>query len=165
VIDPARRDREGVQAFVERFASALVDAGMQRMAARVFAALLIAESGQMTAAELGSLLRASPAAISGAVRYLEQLALAAREREPGTRHDVYRVNSDVWYRVTVSRDRLLAQFIAALGAGIAAAGPDTPAGRRLRETRSFFTFLLHEMPRLLERWQSLPETERIAEGT
>ena len=37
--------------------------------------------------------------------------------------------------------------------GVAALGPDTPAGRRLAETLAFFEFLQAEMPALLERWR------------
>ncbi len=149
------RDDAAARTFVERFASALVDGGMPRMAARVFAALLAADSGRQTAAELATALQASPAAISGAIRYLEQVTLASRERDPGTRHDVYRVNNDVWYRVSASRDRLLNQFIATLTDGIVAVGPDTPAGERLRETKSFFAFMLAEMPQIVERWHAM----------
>ncbi|GAA0966417.1 hypothetical protein GCM10009555_008200 [Acrocarpospora macrocephala] len=32
-------------------------------------------------------------------------------------------------------------------------GQDTPAGRRLVEMRDFYTYLLAEMPAVIERWQ------------
>jgi hypothetical protein len=57
--------------------------------------------------------------------------------------------------VSASRDRLLNQFIATLTDGIAAVGPDTPAGERLRETKSFFAFMLAEMPQIVERWHAM----------
>ena len=41
----AGRDAEAVSKFVESFAAQLVEAGMQRMAARVFAALLASDKG------------------------------------------------------------------------------------------------------------------------
>ncbi len=160
--DETPRDDAEVRVFVERFASALVDSGMQRMAARVFAALLAADSGRQTAAELAATLKASPAAISGAVRYLEHVALASRERDPGTRHDVYRVNNDVWYRASASRDRILTQFISLLTEGIEAVGSETPAGERLSETKSFFSFLLAELPQTVERWRAMRAAERTA---
>src|SRR5262245_35386527 len=122
------------------------------MAGRVFAALLVADSGRRTSAELSEILNASPAAISGAVRYLEQLALASREREPGTRRDVYRIDSDMWYRVALSQDRVLGRYVTSLTGGIDAVGPDTPAGDRLAETKAFFAFLSAEMPRVMDRW-------------
>lgn len=49
--------------FVERFGSALVDAGMPRMPALVFVALLASDSGRLTADELMEQLRVSRAAV------------------------------------------------------------------------------------------------------
>jgi hypothetical protein len=60
------RDEEAVRRFIERFALNLVEAGMARMPARVFAGVLVAEDGRQTAAELAELLQVSPAAISPA---------------------------------------------------------------------------------------------------
>ena len=45
------------------------------------------------------------------------------------------------------------QPLPALEDGIAAVGPDTPAGARLAETQAFFAFMQKEMPALVERWQ------------
>ena len=81
--------------YVERFASVLVAAGFPPMPARVFVALLVTESGRLTAAELAEVLRVSPAAVSGAVRYLTQLGLVHKERVPGSRRDYYRMPDDV----------------------------------------------------------------------
>lgn len=76
-----RDDEASVSQFVERFAAQLVEAGMTRMPARVFAALLASEQGVMTSAELGEQLKVSPAAVSGAIRYLAQVDMVLRERE------------------------------------------------------------------------------------
>lgn len=53
------------------------------MPARVFTALLVADDGKLTVAELAEMLQVSPAAVSNAVRYLQQTRLVEREREPG----------------------------------------------------------------------------------
>ena len=58
--------------FVEHFALLLDEAGVPRMPARVFAAILADDAGRLTAGELAERLQVSPAAISGAVRYLTQ---------------------------------------------------------------------------------------------
>ena len=42
-------DQDAVARFVERFAGGLADAGMPRMPARVFVALLATDSGRLTA--------------------------------------------------------------------------------------------------------------------
>ena len=57
---PAPRSDEEVRAFVERLGSALTDAGMARLPARAFAAMLADEDGRMTSAELADVLEVSP---------------------------------------------------------------------------------------------------------
>jgi hypothetical protein len=146
-------DREGVTRFVERFAAALTDAGMPRMPARAFVALLVTDSGRLTAAELADQLHSSAGAISGAVRYPHPDA-AGRPRArarlpqgtlPGPRRRLARGHR--------APRRLRARWAAAMEEGIAAVGPDTPAGARLAETQAFFAFMQKEMPALVERWQ------------
>jgi len=149
------RDEEAVRRFIERFALDLAEAGMARMPARVFAALLADDHGRLTAAELAELLQVSPAAISGAVRYLTQLRMVSRGREPGERRDHYQVSSDMWYEVVARRDQLLARWEQDLQDGIKAVGPDTPAGARLEENRRYFEFLRHEAPKVMARWREL----------
>ena len=85
------RDGAAVRQFVEHFASLLADSGMPRMPARIFVALLTADTSRLTAEELAGLLRVSPAAVSGGVRYLVQVGLVSRETEPGSRRHVYRM--------------------------------------------------------------------------
>src|SRR6185312_2985453 len=134
----SKRDEEAVARFVERFAAALTEAGMPRMTARVFVALLCTDSGRATASELMESLQASAAAISGAVRYLTQVGLIDREHKPGSRKDHYRVRDDVWHEATVRRDRMLARLDTTLREGVVTLGEDTPAGARLNETLQFF---------------------------
>ena len=151
------RDEEAVRRFIERFALTMTEAGMPRMPSRVFAAILSAEDGRCTAAELAETLRVSPAAVSGAVRYLLQVQLISREREPGERRDHYRTSNDTWYDAIARRDAILARWEQDLETGIKAVGPDTPAGDRLEETRRFYAFLRQELARILDDWrQQLP---------
>ncbi len=148
----ARRDAPAVLRFIERFAAVLEEAGMPRMPARVFVGLLATDSGRLTAAEMAQLLQVSPAAVSAAVRYLIQLNLASREREPGSRRDLYRVHDDVWYEAAIRRERLMARWESSIREGVEVLGPDTPAGLRMAETLAFFEFLQEEMPGVLQRW-------------
>lgn len=147
------RDPESVSRFVERFAAQLVEAGVPRMPARVFAALLASDTGTLTSAELGELLRISPAAVSGAVRYLSQVHLVSREREPGSRRERYRVHSDQWYEALTSREAIIKRWEDALREGIASLGPETPAGRRLTDTLEFFEFIEDDLAGIMERWR------------
>ncbi|MFC0432189.1 GbsR/MarR family transcriptional regulator [Kutzneria buriramensis] len=148
------RDDEAVSKFIERFALMLAEAGIPRMPARVFVGLLASESGQLTAGELAEQLSVSPAAISGAVRYLTQVHLVVREREPGEKRDHYRVRGSSWYESAADRERLLVLWSEALTEGVAAVGEDSEAGARLRESVEFFDFLRVEIPLVLDRWRS-----------
>ena len=110
-----------VARFVERLGSALTDAGMPRLPARVFAALLAREDGRMTAAELADGLQVSAGSVSGAVRYLAQVRLIHRERERGSRRDVYVVMEDAWHDAAHRLQRL-----AGLGPAISGAAHRQP---------------------------------------
>lgn len=151
------RDPEAVSRFVEHFAAQLVEAGVPRMPARVFAALLASDSGTLTSAELGERLRISPAAVSGAVRYLSQVHLVSREREPGSRRERYRVHSNQWYEALTSRDAIIKRWEDALREGVASLGAQTPAGRRLAETLEFFEFIERDVAGMMERWREYRE--------
>lgn|SRR5487761_326274 len=156
----AERDEQAVRPFIERFASVLVEAGVPPMPARVFAALLVTDSGRLTAAELAALLEASPAAISGAVRYLSQVGMISREREPGSRRDVYLVLDDLWYEMSVRQDQVLARWVTAARDGVEILGPRTLAGKRMADSLDFFQFLQEELPALLDRWRAVRKAGR-----
>ena len=151
--DEVGRDPETVSKFVETFAAQLVEAGMQRMPARVFAALLSSEEGVLTSSELGEQLHISPAAVSGAVRYLTMTHMISREREPGSRRERYRVHGDQWYEALTNREAVLKRWEVALREGVQSLGPDTPAGRRMAETLAFFEFVDTEIAAMMERWR------------
>lgn len=149
----ARRDQEGVERFIAQFAACGVEAGMPPMPSRVFAALLISDTGRLSAAEIAETLQVSPAAVSGAVRYLVQTHLITREREVGSRRDTYVLPPGFWYEAISTRSPLLDNWAKAFEVGAAAVGPDSPAHDRLEESRDFFEFVQEEMPRALERWR------------
>jgi DNA-binding transcriptional regulator GbsR (MarR family) len=150
----ASPDADATLRFVEDFALLLVDAGVPRMPARVFACVLADDAGALTAGDLAVRLQVSPAAISGAVRWLTQMHLLTRAREPGARRDHYRMRDDQWYEATVFKTAALRRFEDVLAEGVALVGADTPAGRRLEETQEFFAFFRAELPALLERFRA-----------
>src|SRR5258707_9765351 len=147
------RDHKAVRRFIEDFASALTEMGVPRMPARVFVSLLTSDSGRLTAAELAAQLRASPAAMSGAVRYLIQVGLVRREGEPGSRRHYYRVPDDVWDELISIRNRAMARWTAVLREGAAILGADTPAGARIAESVRYFEFVSAELPLVITRWR------------
>lgn len=141
-------------AFVERFAADMTEAGMQRMAARVFACLLASDDGSLSSAQLADRLRISPAAVSGAVRYLAQVHMVSREREPGSRRELYRLHENVWYEAILDREQLITRWTTTLRTGEQALGADTRAGRRVRDTHDFLEFMQSEVEGMLERWRA-----------
>jgi DNA-binding transcriptional regulator GbsR (MarR family) len=150
---PEDRDTTEVDRFVEQFALLLTEAGLARMPSRVFGALLVTDDGKLTAGEIADTLRVSPAAVSGAVRYLVQVGLIVRRRDPGERRDHYEVTDDMWYEAYANRDQQLQKWAELMKEGVAAVGPDTKAGWRLETSRQFFEFLQQEMPRMLAKWR------------
>ena len=152
--DAAGPDRAEIQrAFTERMGAIMFESGLARMPARVFAALLASDSGQMTAAELAEQLKASPAAISGAVRYLTQIGLVSRERESGSRRDHFVLGQDVFLELMTQEIRSLTRWEQGLAQGITDLGAETPAGRRLADTVEYFQFMRGELTGMIERWK------------
>jgi predicted transcriptional regulator len=162
---PPQRDGAAVSRFVEDLASALTEMGVPRMPARVFAALLTTDSGRLTAAELAAKLHVSPAAVSGAVRYLIQIGMARRESEPGSRRHYYRAPDNVWDEVIGIRDRLMSRWTGVLREGVAVLGADTPAGERVADSVRFFEFVSSELPLVIGRWRERgPARDGQADG-
>lgn len=148
-----QRDEAAMRNFVEQMARTLADWGLPRMAARVLFVMMSADEQALTASELAERLGVSPAAISGAVRYLIQINMVAREPVPGSRRDRYRLVDDSWYEVTLAKMTLIKTIAAAAEQGVVAAGgPDTPAGARLAGMRDFYVFVQEALPGLLDQW-------------
>ncbi len=74
------------------------------------------------------------------VNYLLQLRLASREREPGSRRDVYVIQDDSWYQSMMTEDQALLRWSASLRNVLDASGEGTPAHRRIRISLAFFDF-------------------------
>jgi predicted transcriptional regulator len=146
------RDQAAVREFIERFTALLAQAGFPRTPARIFVALLTADDYSLTAAELAGLLSASPASVSGGVRYLLQVGLVAAHGEPGSRRQHYRMSPDVWQDIVRLRDQQFTRWAAELRQGVEILGPGTQAGIRMAETIRYFEFISAEMSGLLARW-------------
>ncbi|QKE85613.1 MarR family transcriptional regulator [Arthrobacter sp. NEB 688] len=140
-------------AVAERIGATLAELGMQLQPARVFAALLATEDGRLTSAQLVALLGISPAAVSGAVRFLTQVRMVRRERERGGRRDVYVVQDDAWHDVMVQKESVYGPLVLALAAGRDAVGAGTRAGERLQLSVEFLEFVMAEMEQMAERWE------------
>jgi DNA-binding transcriptional regulator GbsR (MarR family) len=152
-------DRQAAAA--EELALVLSSHGLQRMTARVLAALLFTEQPTMTMGELAEQLMASSGAISGALKMLTSVGIVERVPAPGSRRDHFRLRDNAWAIQYTSQNEVTAAVIKAAEAGIATSDADGLARQRLVQMRDFYTFLLDEIPALLDRWyqRSAPTTE------
>ncbi|HEX2356215.1 MAG TPA: MarR family transcriptional regulator [Micromonosporaceae bacterium] len=151
----SRRDEAAVRRFIEHIAMTFDGLGFPRMAGRVLFVIMCAEEEALTAAQIAERLGVSPAAVSGAVRYLIQLQMLRREPVPGSRRDRYRLAGDAWYEVSLVKAAAYKIFAEITGEGVEAlGGPSTRPGARVAQMRDFYEFLYNEVPILLEKWQA-----------
>ena len=108
----------------------------------------------MTSAELAALLAVSPAAVSGAVAYLTQVRMIRRERERGSRRDVYVVMDDAWHDVLMQKDQIYAPILLGLAQARGAVGAGSRAGERLQLSVEFIEFIQREMDDIAVRWEA-----------
>ncbi len=137
----------------EQLALMLTTHGMQRMTARVLAALLFSEEPTMTSSELSEQLQASSGAISTSVRMLTSVGLAERVPMPTSRRDHYRLRDNAWAVLFTNQNAVLSAMQEAAAAGIAQTEKGSLARVRLTQMRDFYAFLLGEIPALLDRWR------------
>lgn len=142
-IEAHGRDPGAVQAFTDQFVTLMVQTGLPRMAARVFACLLTTDSGALTAAELVQRLRVSPASVSKAINYLEGLGLVQRERD--LRRERYFIDDDLWLRTWLTDAQRHATWADTARYGVDILGKATPAGARLDQMGQFFAQLANDM--------------------
>lgn len=142
---PDRPDPATVNRFVGEFAEVMVQTGLPRMAARVFACLVTTDSGALTAAELVQRLAVSPAAVSKAVGYLEGLAVIRRERWPRQRRERYLIDDDIWLQAWLASAQTHAVWAETAQRGVRVLGSTSPAGRRLDQMGQFFAQLSADM--------------------
>ena len=138
--------------FIERASSEMVAQGFPRMPARVLMALTATEDGKATSEELAARLQASPAAISGAVKYLGVVGFVRNTTIPGTRRHVYSLGDTPWYASSFTRTQIYTQLANSLLAPIEGL-PDSPARRRIEEVADFYRFMQERLPSLLEEWE------------
>ena len=126
---------------------------MPRLPARVFAALLVDEDGRMTSAELAGFLEVSAGGVSGAVKYRSHLGVLRRERDRGSRRDVYVVDDDAWRGSMLQHERLYRPIRLALDRAAELLDERDEAHRRLTLALEYLVFLEAELDALDEKWQ------------
>ncbi|KUI17725.1 MarR family transcriptional regulator [Mycobacterium lehmannii] len=142
------------RAAAEELASVLSTHGMQRMTARVLAALVFTEQPAMSMRELAEQLQASSGAISGALKMLVAVGVVERAPAPGSRRDHFRLRDDAWAVQYTKHNEALSSVLVAAEAGIAATEEGTLSRHRITQMRDFYVFLMQEIPAVLDRWRA-----------
>ncbi|MDQ4215716.1 helix-turn-helix domain-containing protein [Microbacterium capsulatum] len=151
--DPVPRPHRGIDA-AEEAAAMIAGVGFPRMPGRVLMALIAAPADGYSAAELAERLGISPAAVSGAVRYLQTIQVIRRVARPDRRRDHYLIVPDTWYGLMTNNGPIydsLAAHIEAIGAEHS---DDDAARARATEMADFFRFMARRMPQLVEEWEA-----------
>lgn len=138
----------------ERLALALTQSGMQRMTARVLAALLFTDQETMTAGELAESLATSSGSVSTSVKALTGVGLIERVPAPGSRREHFRLRDHAWATLMSQQNQMIKLMMDVAEEGIAATGAETPGGRRLAEMRDFYAYLWQRLPELIGDWKA-----------
>ncbi|MDG4800166.1 MarR family transcriptional regulator [Micromonospora sp. WMMD980] len=138
----------------ERLALTLTEGGLQRMTARVLAALLFTEQETMTAGEIAEALAISSGSVSTAIKSLASVGLIERVPAPGSRREHFRLRAGAWATLMSGQNAMIGSMRAAAEEGIAMAGEGSLAGVRLAEMRDFYDYLWRELPALIDRWRA-----------
>jgi DNA-binding MarR family transcriptional regulator len=104
-----RADGDGLSTFIEEMGLLWENAGLPRIAGRIFG-LLVGNSEPSSLDEMASALAVSKASISTDARRLEQLGLLHRVARPGDRRDYYSLAQDAPARMLEIRLGSIRQF-------------------------------------------------------
>lgn len=138
---------------VEQMSQMLAEAGLARIAGRVWAWLLICEPPQQTASDLAEQLHASRGAISGAVRTLATAGLIRRTSRPGDRREYFHVPAGSIIAVLNARLPVTTAWRRLAERGLDVLKDRPPASRaRLQEVHDVYAFMEQELPSMLDRF-------------
>jgi DNA-binding transcriptional regulator GbsR (MarR family) len=124
------------------------------MAGRVYGALLVADPPEMSADELASMLKASRGSISTSTRMLELMGLVERLSKLGERRDYFRNRPGAWAASMQLRMNAMSLFLKLAEKGLDVVDSDDPEVLEgLRDMKAFFSFMVTEFPKILEKWE------------
>lgn len=156
--EPRGAEHRAIDA-AEQAAATMAAAGMPRMPARVMMALVAAPEGGYTAAELGERLGISAAAVSGAIKYLQQVHFIDRLSRPGDRRVRFALVQDSFYSSVASISPVYDRMAEYVDQIADAHDADPVAQERAAELAEFFRFMSSRMPRLIDEWRARRSNE------
>ncbi|MFI6299739.1 helix-turn-helix domain-containing protein [Nonomuraea sp. NPDC050790] len=159
--DLGARDPRVVERVAAQLTELLIQSGLPQMMARVLAALFTTDDGALTSAELVRRLGVSPASISKAVAYLEEMEIIKRERDPRGRAERYVMDDDVWFQAMLASSRINTRIAEASQSSARALGASTPAGVRLEKLGQFLFRVSADLVRSAEHWRHIYAPEKL----
>jgi len=142
--------------FIDNLSILLEDMGESRMAGRVFAALLLADSSKTSSAELAKTLGISNGSVSMATRSLLAHGLIERVGMPGERRAYFRINADAdavaqFIIERVKQMRKIDELLDRAKVLVQDKGPIVL--ERFEGIRQVFEYFQRELELILVRWE------------
>lgn len=142
--------------FIEEMGLLFEQAGMPRMAGRIFAWLLISDPPLQSSTELVDGLQASKGSISTMTRLLIQIGLIERVSLAGDRRDYFQIKPNAWTQLSHQQQIRVTAFRQLAERGLEFLANATPEHRRrLQEMHDIHLFWEQELPRINQRWEAL----------
>lgn len=149
--------------YLERWGMLFEVLGATRMMGRVMAWMLICDPPEQTAADIAGALGASAGSISTTTRALTQAGFIERIGIPRERSAHFRVRSGMWGQLLRRRMSYIASMRDLVDEGLElGAERDEKSKLRLRELRSYCSFIERELPDFVSRWEREWEEESKA---
>ncbi|MFZ2491575.1 MAG: MarR family transcriptional regulator [Thermoanaerobaculia bacterium] len=149
-----------VEDFIERIGLLTEEEGFPRIAGRILG-LLVVEEEPASLDEMVEKLNVSKGSISTNVRMLERLGIVERVSSQGGRRDYYRLTEDPWENIFEVARKRLTNVLGVVEKGIETLPRERKVGRRrLEEWRDFYSFLLDDLERKVERWRVVSHRNR-----
>lgn len=154
ILDIDKQEVENLGAFFER-------RNMTPMEARVFALLLLAEPHYQDFYTIQETLAASKSAISNALNRLMNGKRVDYLTLPGDRKRYFKVNPESWLEEMKAEIASVVPMMERIDAIVAQRREmDTPEfNRGLGRIQAFFTFMVEEFPKMLDRWDRREGTQ------
>jgi predicted transcriptional regulator len=139
-------------AFIEEMGRFLGGYGMTPMAGRMWGWLLLCDPPEQTAAEIAEALGASRGSISGTARILVSAGFIRRTTKRGDRREYFSSPPEALDSMLLNAGAIYGQLQTIAKHGLVAAGDAPGPKARMQEFHDVITFILTELPRLIERF-------------
>jgi DNA-binding transcriptional regulator GbsR (MarR family) len=150
----AERSQQALHHYIEKWGMTFEHLGASRMGGKILGWLLISDPPHQTAKQISDAIGASLASVSTTSRTLTQAALIERVGIPGERSAHFRVSQGMWARLMRYRLGRIAEMIGLAEEGLSLLPEeDRDLTLRLRELKSYCSFVENEFPGLLARWE------------